>query len=86
MGKHAAEGLLDCKAFREEPNLDFGVGRVDELQLHKQELMKALDDTSVPVGTNNNNVAAMINKDIRGHQINFCDESFPSMGGCTTRL
>ena len=40
-------------------------------QLHKQVLMKALDDTYVLVGTSNDNVAAMINQVIQGHQISF---------------
>lgn len=42
--------------------------------------MKALDDTYVLVGTNNDNVASMINQVIRGHRINFCDEEFPVKG------
>ncbi|XP_015084196.1 uncharacterized protein LOC107027578 [Solanum pennellii] len=49
-------------------------------QLHRQALMKALDDTYVPVGTSSDNVAAMINQVIRGHQINFCDKELPFEG------
>ncbi|XP_049403577.1 uncharacterized protein LOC125867192 [Solanum stenotomum] len=49
-------------------------------QLHRQALMKALDDTYVPVGTNSDNLAAMINQVIRGHRISFCDEELPFEG------
>ena len=44
------------------------------LQIHRQALMKALDDTYVPMGTGSDNVAGMINKVIRGHHISFCDK------------
>ncbi|KAK4731556.1 hypothetical protein R3W88_024544 [Solanum pinnatisectum] len=50
------------------------------LQLHRQALIKALDDTYVPVGTNSDNLAAMINQVIRGHRISFCDEELPFEG------
>ena len=46
-------------------------------QSHRQALMKVLDDTYVLAGINSNNVAAMINQVIRGHQIIFWDEEFP---------
>jgi len=36
-------------------------------QLHRRALMKDLDDTYVPVGTNNDNLTSMINQVIRGH-------------------
>ena len=36
-------------------------------QLHRQALMRALDDTYVPVGTNSDNLAAMINQVVRGY-------------------
>ncbi|XP_049350430.1 uncharacterized protein LOC125815075 [Solanum verrucosum] len=49
-------------------------------QLHRQALMRALDDTYVPVGTNSDNLAAMINQVVRGHQISFCDEELPFEG------
>ncbi|XP_015078328.1 uncharacterized protein LOC107022149 [Solanum pennellii] len=49
-------------------------------QSHRQALMKALDDTYVPVGTNNDNVAAMINQVILGHRISFCDDHLPFEG------
>ncbi|XP_015164081.1 uncharacterized protein [Solanum tuberosum] len=39
----------------------------------KQALMKALDDTYVPVGTNSDNLAAMIHQVIRGHRITKLD-------------
>ena len=42
--------------------------------------MKAMDDTYVPVGTNSDNLAAMINQVIRGHRISFCDEELPFEG------
>ncbi|KAK4728995.1 hypothetical protein R3W88_021983 [Solanum pinnatisectum] len=49
-------------------------------QMHRQALMRALDDTYVPVGTNSDNLAAMINQVIRGHRISFCDEELPFEG------
>ncbi|KAK4726780.1 hypothetical protein R3W88_031697 [Solanum pinnatisectum] len=49
-------------------------------QMHRQALMKALDDSYVPVGTNSDNLAAMINQVIRGHRISFCDEELPFEG------
>ncbi|KAK4708751.1 hypothetical protein R3W88_029676 [Solanum pinnatisectum] len=49
-------------------------------QMHRQALMKALDDTYIPVGTNSDNLAAMINQVVRGHQISFCDEELPFEG------
>ncbi|KAK4738129.1 hypothetical protein R3W88_001826 [Solanum pinnatisectum] len=49
-------------------------------QMHRQALMKALDDTYVPVGTNSDNLAAMINQVVRGHRISFCDEELPFEG------
>ncbi|KAK4727350.1 hypothetical protein R3W88_032267 [Solanum pinnatisectum] len=49
-------------------------------QLHRQSLMKALDDTYVPVGTNSDNLAAMINQVVREHRIGFCDEELPFEG------
>ena len=42
--------------------------------------MKALDETYVPVGTRNNNVAAMINQAIHGHWISFYDDELPFEG------
>ena len=39
--------------------------------------MKALDDTYVPFGTSSDNVAAMINEVIKGHQISFCVDELP---------
>ncbi|KAK4713123.1 hypothetical protein R3W88_019030 [Solanum pinnatisectum] len=48
--------------------------------MHRQALMRALDDTYVPVGTNNDNLVAMINQVVRGHQISFCDEELPFEG------
>ena len=42
--------------------------------------MRALDETYVPVGTNSDNLAAMINQVIRGHRISFCDEELPFEG------
>ena len=39
--------------------------------------MKALDDTYVPVTISSDNVTAMINHVIQGHQISFCDDEFP---------
>ena len=47
-------------------------------QLHRQALIKDLDDTYVPVVKSRDNVSAMINQVIRGHQISFCDDEFPS--------
>ncbi|KAK4724717.1 hypothetical protein R3W88_027496 [Solanum pinnatisectum] len=49
-------------------------------QMHRQALMRALDDIYVPVGTNSDNLAAMINQVIRGHPINFFDEELPFEG------
>ena len=49
-------------------------------QLHRQALMKALDDTYVLMGTSSDNVVAMINQVIRGHQISFCDDELPFEG------
>ncbi|KAK4706953.1 hypothetical protein R3W88_033490 [Solanum pinnatisectum] len=49
-------------------------------QMHRQALMRALDDTYVPMGTNSDNLAAMINQVIRGHRISFCDEELPFEG------
>ncbi|KAK4733373.1 hypothetical protein R3W88_007634 [Solanum pinnatisectum] len=49
-------------------------------QMHRQALMKALDDTYVPMGTNSDNLAAMINQVVRGHRISFCDEELPFEG------
>ena len=49
-------------------------------QLHRQALMKVLDDTYAPVGTNNDNIAAMINKVNRGHRISLCDEDLSFKG------
>ncbi|KAK4734356.1 hypothetical protein R3W88_008617 [Solanum pinnatisectum] len=49
-------------------------------QLHRQALMKALDETYIPVGTNSENLATMINQAIRGHRINFCNEELPFEG------
>ena len=46
-------------------------------QLHRQALMKALDDTYVPVGTRSDNVESMINQVTKGHPISFCDEELP---------
>ena len=43
-------------------------------------MIKALDDTYVPLGTSNNNVATMINKVIRVHHISFYDKEFPFEG------
>ncbi|KAK4733568.1 hypothetical protein R3W88_007829 [Solanum pinnatisectum] len=50
------------------------------LQMHRQALVKALDDSYVPVGTNSDNLAAMINRVIRGHRISFCNEELPFEG------
>ena len=49
-------------------------------QSHRQALMKALDDTYVPLGTSSDNVAAMIHRVIQGHRISFCDDELPSEG------
>ncbi|XP_015167184.1 uncharacterized protein [Solanum tuberosum] len=49
-------------------------------QLHRQFLLTVLDDTYVPVGTNSDNLVAMINRVIRGHRISFCDEELPFEG------
>ena len=46
-------------------------------KLHRQALMKDLDDTYVPTGTSIDNVAAMIYQVIRGHRIIFCDNNLP---------
>ena len=45
---------------------------------HRQALMKALDDTYVPSGTSNDNVASMIYQVIWGHRISFCDDELPA--------
>ena len=47
---------------------------------HRQALMKALDDTYVPSGTSNDNVASMIYQVIWGHRISFCDDELPAEG------
>ncbi|KAK4722428.1 hypothetical protein R3W88_012661 [Solanum pinnatisectum] len=49
-------------------------------QIHRHALIKTLDDSYVPVGTNSDNLAAMINQVIRGHRISFCDEELPFEG------
>ncbi|KAK4728108.1 hypothetical protein R3W88_021096 [Solanum pinnatisectum] len=49
-------------------------------QLHRQALMKTLDDTYIPVGTNSDNLAAMINQVIREHRISFYDKELPFEG------
>ena len=41
-------------------------------QFHIQALMKALDDRYMPIGTSNDNVAAMINQVIQGHATMSC--------------
>ena len=42
--------------------------------------MKALDDTYVPSGTSNDNVASMIYQVIWGHRISFCNDELPAEG------
>ncbi|KAK4722188.1 hypothetical protein R3W88_012421 [Solanum pinnatisectum] len=49
-------------------------------QMHRQALMKALDDSYVLVDTNSDNLATMINQVILGHRISFCDEELPFEG------
>uniref|UniRef100_M1DZK0 Gag/pol polyprotein n=1 Tax=Solanum tuberosum TaxID=4113 RepID=M1DZK0_SOLTU len=49
-------------------------------QLHIQALMKALEDTYVFVGTNSDNLAAMISQITQRHHICFCDEELPFEG------
>ena len=44
---------------------------------HKQALLKALDDTCMPLGTSSDNVATMIHHVIRRHLISFCDDELP---------
>lgn len=53
--------------------------------LHRQALMKALDDTYVPVGTRNDNVESMINKLFEGIRLTFVTKIYPLMGCRTTR-
>ncbi|XP_069152751.1 uncharacterized protein [Solanum lycopersicum] len=47
---------------------------------HRKALLKALDDTYVPSGTSNDNVADMIHQVIQGHCISLCDDEFPAEG------
>lgn len=42
-------------------------------EMYRQALLKDLDDMYVPVGTNNDNVVALINQVIRGDRISFSD-------------
>ena len=49
-------------------------------QSHMQALMKALDDTYLPLGTTSDNVVAMVLQVIREHRINFCDIELPVKG------
>ncbi|XP_069150709.1 uncharacterized protein [Solanum lycopersicum] len=49
-------------------------------QSHRQALMKALDDTYVPMATSSDNVAAMFFQVIRGYRIKFCDDELPLEG------
>ena len=49
-------------------------------QLHRQALMKALNDAYVTVGTSSDNVAITTNQVIQGHHISFCDEELPFEG------
>ena len=49
-------------------------------QLHRKALMKDLNETYVLVSSRRDNVEAMINQVIRGHQINFCDKELPFDG------
>ena len=49
-------------------------------QLHRKALMKSLDYTYVSVSISSDNVAAMINQVIRGHQISFCKDELTFEG------
>lgn len=42
--------------------------------------MRALEHTYVPVGTNSDNLAAMISRVTRGYRISFSDEELPFEG------
>lgn len=55
-------------------------------QLHMQALMKVLDDTYVPVGTSNDNIAAMINKVIREIESVSMTKSCPLKAKCTAKI
>ena len=54
-------------------------------KLHRQALIKALDDTNVPMGTSSDNVTVMINQVIQGHQISYCNNELLLKGCYTTR-
>lgn len=47
-------------------------------QLHV--LIKALDDTYMPVGIRSDNVSAIINQVIIGHQTSYCDDELSFEG------
>ncbi|XP_055824288.1 uncharacterized protein LOC129892753 [Solanum dulcamara] len=49
-------------------------------QQHRHALMKALDDTYVPVGTDGDNLAAMVSRVVQGHHISFSNEELPFEG------
>ena len=49
-------------------------------KLHRQSLMKALEDMYVPVGTSSDNVVVVIHQVVRGYRISFCDDEFPFEG------
>ena len=55
-------------------------------QSHRKTLIKVLDDTYLPVGTSNNNVAAMINHVIRENQFSFCDDELPFEGRSNNKV
>ena len=55
-------------------------------QLHRKALMRALDNTYLSVGTNSDNLAAMINKAFEDTESVFVTKSCPLKVGCTTKL
>lgn len=46
-------------------------------QHHRQALIRALENTYVPMGTDSDNLAAMISRVTQGHRISFGDEELP---------
>lgn len=45
------------------------MGIIDEFTQHRNALLKALNDTHVPVGINSDNLAAMVSKVIRSYRV-----------------
>ena len=50
------------------------------LEQHMYALLKALNETHIPVGTNSDNIATIVSKVIGGHSVSFSDEELPCKG------